>query len=112
RGIALYLLNRRLLIGTTRSRLGRDETLRIAKQTRSVGLESHRPRAFERRVVLCGAEMIEARVVALVDDEVEFVAGLHDPLHAEISAEFARKIVVLGEQAELEIRTEGVGAAH
>src|SRR5262249_47176750 len=67
-----------------------------------------RPRALEREIVLRGAKPVRGGVVALVHDEEEFVARAHRPLHAEVRAEFVRKIVVLRQQAQLQVGTERV----
>ena len=50
-------------------------------------------------------------VVALVDHEVEIIAGVRGPLEAEINAEGIGEVVVLPEQAELQVGTEGVADA-
>ena len=52
--------------------------------------------------------MVIHHVVALIDNEEDLIAGLHRPLGAEIQAQLLGKIIVLGQQAELQVRTEGV----
>jgi len=78
-------------------------------------LKSQGPCALDRCVAQGGPNFFAGGVVTLIQDEEEIVAGLGRPLDAEIHAHRFGQIVVLPQQAELQVRTKSVtdpGAAE